>query len=188
MLAGWEIVRDCMEDDVISGFVKKFIYEEIIPILPLPEDELLEFAGAVSDRFKNPYIDHRLSDISLNSIAKWKARVMPSLLEYTQKFGKLPALLSFSLAALIRFYKCSEKDGNFIGIGRGKAYPVRDDVDVCRYFANMIWDANAVKTILANTDFWGRDLNQLDGLTEKVEQYIQQIDELGAHEVMRSII
>jgi len=188
MLAGQEIVRNCMEDDIISGFVRKFIYEEIIPILPLPEAELLEFAGAVSDRFKNPYIDHRLSDISLNSIAKWKARVMPSLLEYIDKFRKLPALLSFSLAALIRFYKCEERNGTFIGCGSGKEYQLRDDADVCRYFANLKWDNTTVKAILANTDFWGRNLNDVDGLTEKVTQYIDQIDEIGAYETMRSII
>ena len=130
MLAGEEIVRNCMEDKVISAYVNKFIYEEIIPILPLPEAELLEFAGAVADRFKNPYIDHRLTDISLNSISKWRARVMPSLLEYTEKFGKLPPLLSFSLAALLRFYKGLERDGEFYGKGE-KEYLIRDDMQTC---------------------------------------------------------
>ena len=191
MLAGEEIVRNCMEDEVISGYVNKFIYEEIIPILPLPKEELLAFAGAVADRFKNPYIDHRLSDISLNSVAKWKARVMPSLLEYKEKFGKLPSLLSFSLAALIRFYRCAERDGGFYGEGSGKEYPVRDDADVCRYFAALPWDgacADLVKIVLANTDFWGRDLNEVEGLTDKVTEYIEAIDSVGAKAVMKSLL
>ena len=189
MLAGEEIVRDCMEDKVISAFVNKFIYEEIIPILPLPEAELLEFAGAVADRFKNPYIDHRLTDISLNSISKWRARVMPSLLEYTEKFGKLPALLSFSLAALLRFYKGEERDGEFYGKG-AKEYLIRDDKDVCRYFASLSWNdtALAVKTALANTDMWGRNLNEVEGLTDKVTEYITKIDKVGTKAVMESII
>jgi len=189
MLAGEEIVRDCMEDKIISAFVNKFIYEEIIPILPLPEAELLEFAGAVADRFKNPYIDHRLTDISLNSISKWRARVMPSLLEYVDKFGKLPALLSFSLAALLRFYKCEERDGEFYGKG-AKEYLIRDDKDVCRYFASLSWNdtALAVKTALANTDMWGRNLNEVEGLTDKVTEYITKIDEVGTKAVMESII
>ena len=189
MLAGEEIVRDCMEDKVISAYVNKFIYEEIIPILPLPEAELLEFAGAVADRFKNPYIDHRLTDISLNSISKWRARVMPSLLEYVDKFGKLPSLLSFSLAALLRFYKGEERDGEFYGKG-AKEYLIRDDKDVCRYFANLPWGdvALAVKTALANTDMWGRNLNEVEGLTDKVTEYITKIDEVGTKAVMESII
>lgn len=189
MLAGEEIVRDCMKDSVIGAYVNKFIYEEIIPILPLPEAELLEFAGAVADRFKNPYIDHRLTDISLNSISKWRARVMPSLLEYTEKFGHLPALLSFSLAALLRFYKGEERNGEFYGKGE-KEYLIRDDKDVCRYFASLPWadTALAVTTALANTDMWGRDLNEVDGLAEKVCTYINAIDEVGAKAVMESLI
>lgn len=189
MLAGEEIVRSCMEDKVISAYVNKFIYEEIIPILPLPEAELLEFAGAVADRFKNPYIDHRLTDISLNSVSKWRARVMPSLLEYTEKFGKLPALLSFSLAALIRFYKGEERDGEFYGKGE-KEYLIRDDKDVCRYFANLPWEdtALAVRKALSDTDTWGRDLTDVAGLCDKVTEYINAIDKIGAKAVMESLI
>jgi len=189
MLAGEEIVRDCMEDEVIGGFVNKFIYDEIIPILTLPKDELLEFAGAVADRFKNPYIDHRLTDISLNSVSKWRARVMPSLLEYVEKFGKLPALLSFSLAALLRFYKGVEKDGEFYGKGE-KEYQIRDSYEVCKYFAELPWNdlALAVKTAMAEKEMWGRDLNEVEGLTDKVIEYIKNIDEIGAKAVMESLI
>ncbi len=79
-LAGQDIVRDCMNDDVICGFMNKTIYDEIIPTLDLPKAELKkDFAAAVTERFKNPFIDHALLSISLNSTSKWKARVMPSL-------------------------------------------------------------------------------------------------------------
>ncbi len=190
MLAGEEIVRNCMENEVISGYVNGLIYDEIIPILTLPKDELLEFAGAVADRFKNPYIDHRLTDISLNSISKWKARVMPSLLEYIDKFGKLPEKLSFSLAGLIRFYKGVEKDGSFVGCANGKEYAIRDDRDICAYFAALPWEdvSKTTKTVLSNIDFWGRDLTEVSGLADKVAGFISKIDEIGASEVMRSIL
>ncbi len=190
MLAGEEIVRNCMENEVISGYVNGLIYGEIIPILTLPKDELFEFAGAVADRFKNPYIDHRLTDISLNSISKWKARVMPSLLEYVDKFGKLPEKLTFSLAGLIRFYKGVEKDGNFVGCANGKEYPIRDDRDICAYFAALPWEdtEKTIDTVLANVEFWGRDLTQIPGLAYKVSDFVSKIDEVGALEVMRSIL
>jgi len=114
---------------------------------------------------------------------------MPSLLEYTEKFGKLPNLLSFSLAALLRFYKGEERDGEFYGKGE-KEYLIRDDKDVCRYFANLPWEdiSLTVKTALANTDMWGRDLNEVEGLCDKVVEYITKIDEIGAKAVMESII
>ena len=114
---------------------------------------------------------------------------MPSLLEYVDKFGKLPSLLSFSLAAVLRFYKGEERDGEFYGKGE-KEYLIRDDKDVCRYFANLPWKDTelSVKTALANTDMWGRDLNEVEGLCDKVVEYITKIDEIGAKGVMESII
>ena len=78
-LSGQDIVRNCMDDEVICGFMNKTIYDEIIPTLTLPKEELMSFAASVTERFKNPFIDHALLSISLNSTSKWKARVMPSL-------------------------------------------------------------------------------------------------------------
>ena len=88
-LAGQDIVRDCMEDEVICGFMNKTIYDEIIPTLTLPREELMSFAASVTERFKNPFIDHALLAISLNSTSKWKARVMPSLKGYIANTGRL---------------------------------------------------------------------------------------------------
>lgn len=95
-LAGQDIVRDCMHDDVICGYMNKTIYDEIIPTLDLPKEELLDFAAAVSERFQNPFIDHALMAISLNSTSKWSARVMPSLKEYIRRKGKLPSCITAS--------------------------------------------------------------------------------------------
>ena len=81
-LAGEDIVRDCMNDEVIKGFMNKMLYDEVIPTLPLDKNDLLNFAAAVSDRFNNPFVNHELMSISLNSTSKWKARNMPSFLEY----------------------------------------------------------------------------------------------------------
>ena len=104
-LAGKEIVRECMEDSVIRGFLHKALFAEIIPTLDLPEKELTDFAASVLDRFNNPYIDHRLLDIALNSTAKWKARVLPSVAEYAGRKDALPPCLTFSFAAYIAFYQ-----------------------------------------------------------------------------------
>ncbi|WP_462397674.1 tagaturonate reductase, partial [Hungatella hathewayi] len=95
-LAGQDIVRDCMEDEVICGFMNKTIYDEIIPTLTLPREELMSFAASVTERFKNPFIDHALLAISLNSTSKWKARVMPSLKGYIANTGRLPECITAS--------------------------------------------------------------------------------------------
>ena len=103
-LAGFDIVRDCMEDDTVRGFMNKMLHEEIIPTLPLDKKDLEDFASAVQDRFNNPFVNHELMSISLNSTSKWRARNMPSFLEYIEKTGKLPTCLTMSFAAYIAFF------------------------------------------------------------------------------------
>ena len=105
-LAGQDIVRDCMQDEDISGFMNKMLNEEVIPTLVdhLDENDLNQIAAAVKDRFNNPFVNHELMSISLNSTSKWKARNMPSFLQYIDKNGKLPVCLTMSLAAYIAFY------------------------------------------------------------------------------------
>ena len=95
-LCGHDTVLESMEDPLICSFVKKTIYDEVIPTLTLPKEDLAEFAEAVITRFFNPYVKHALLSISLNSVSKWRARCMPSFLSYAKKEGKLPKRLTFS--------------------------------------------------------------------------------------------
>ena len=97
-LSGQDIVRDCMHDDVICKFMNQTIYDEIIPTLTLPKAELDAFAHSVTERFKNPFIDHQLLAISLNSTSKWRARVMPSLKGYVELKKELPACIKIGRA------------------------------------------------------------------------------------------
>ena len=125
-LSGQDIVRNCMQDGVIREFMNQTIYEEIIPTLTLPREELMDFAKAVTDRFNNPFIDHALLAISLNSTSKWKARVMPSFKGYVDKFGKLPECITASLAFYIAFYRGVRLDEDgFAGVRNGKNMPLR---------------------------------------------------------------
>ena len=93
-LAGFDIVRDCMNNDNIRGFMNKMLYDEVIPTLPLDKNDLIEFAEAVQDRFNNPFVNHELMSISLNSTSKWKARNLPSFLAYVENNHKLPVCLT----------------------------------------------------------------------------------------------
>ena len=87
-----------------KGFMNKMLYDEIIPTLPLDKNDLTEFAAAVEDRFNNPFVDHELMSISLNSTSKWRARNLPSFKEYIAEEKRLPVCLTMSLAAYIAFY------------------------------------------------------------------------------------
>ena len=178
-LAGKNIVRDCMQDAAIRSFLEKTMFEEIIPTLDLPRDEVEGFAASVIDRFDNPYIDHQLLDIALNSASKWKARVMPSLTEYVKRLGKLPKRLSFSLAAFIAFYHKGERDG--------ASYPVRDDQWVLDFFADHKADDNAAlaKAVVNDERLWDGALAKIEGLEASVAAALNRIDEVGMYEAMK---
>ena len=105
LLSGLDTVKSCLDDPVMNAHLKKCVFDEIIPTLDLPRDELLSYANSVVERFSNPYIKHYLSAIALNSVSKFKVRVLPSILEYIKRFNKMPETLIFAFAKLIEFYK-----------------------------------------------------------------------------------
>lgn len=168
-LYGIDKVRESLEDPVVGNFLKEAIFEEICPTLDLPDEELKQFSNDVIDRFRNPYLEHALISISLNSTSKYKTRVLPSVLEYIKRKKALPKRLLFSLAALIAFYK---------GERNGEAIPLKDDASALEFFKAQ-WATNnvpaIVKATLQNTDFWGEDLTKYDGLTELVTKYLENI-------------
>ena len=135
--AGLDTVGEAMNDADICTFIEKAIYEEIIPVLDLPRDELASFASAVTGRFRNPYIKHQLLSIALNGMTKYRTRILPQLLAGVRASGTLPARLTFALAALIAFYRAERN---------GENYPVQDDAHwLARY--QQLWAQHHDKQI-----------------------------------------
>lgn len=165
--AGLDTVGEAMNDAEVSAFVEKAIYQEIIPVLDLPKDELESFASAVTGRFRNPYIKHQLLSIALNGMTKYRTRILPQLLAGQKATGKLPARLTFALAALIAFYR---------GERNGESYPVQDDQHwLDRY--QLLWaqhhdkqisTSELVKAVLSVSEHWEQDLTKVSGLVEQV--------------------
>ena len=146
MLEGIETVGDCMANENMYKFLSGCL-EEIIPTLDLPKEELMDYAANVLERFRNPYIRHLCSSICLNSVSKFKVRVLPSILEYIRRKNQLPEHLIFSFAKLIEFYK--------------NGTPI-DDPTIIETMKN-----STIPQILANTDFWDEDLSFLAEAVEK---------------------
>lgn len=186
-LAGNDYVRESMEDELIGNFMHETIYDEVIPTLSLPEQDLKDFAAAVDGRFRNPYIKHALLAISLNSVSKWRARCMPSLLGYIEKTGELPKHLTFSVAALMAFYTGSEiREKSLIGHRDGQEYNIMDDMAVLEFFA-----ANSSKDVkeftnayLSNEEFHGQNLTEIAGLADAVAAYLEDIRTLGMRKAL----
>lgn len=186
-LYGIDTVREAVESPVIGEFVRTSIFEEIIPTLDLPQNELEDFANAVIDRFKNPFIKHQLMSIALNSMSKFETRVLPSVLEYQARKNELPKKLVFSLAALIAFYKGERND---------ERISLADDQDILNLFMEL-WKSNdgtevylkeLVTKVLRNERIWNMDLNQVPNLTEMVADYLIKIEKLGITEALKEVM
>ena len=141
LLSGLDTVKSCIDDPTMNAHLKKCIYDEIIPTLDLPKEELIDYADNVMTRFANPYIKHYLSSIALNSVSKFKVRVLPSILEYIKRFNKMPETLVFAFAKLIEFYRVGETN---------------DDADVTEFMKSA-----TVEEILSNKALWDQDLSFL---------------------------
>ena len=186
-LCGNDIVLQSMEDELILNFIKGTLFDEVIPTLTLPKDELMEFADAVLTRFRNPYVKHAHLAISLNSVSKWRARCMPSFLDYIRNEGKIPAHLTFSLAALMSFYTGSEiRDKALIGHRGEEEYRIMDDAAVLDFFAANSGKeaAEYVHAVLSNVDFWGQDLSALAGVEDAIIGYVNDIRTIGMRATM----
>ena len=185
-LAGHDFVLDSMQDELILNFMEQTIFDEVIPTLTLPKEELKQFATEVTLRFQNPYVKHALLSISLNSVSKWKARCMPSYQEYRKQHGKFPKHLTFSIAALMAFYTGTEIRGKaLIGHRNGKEYEILDDQDVLEFFAQNSRRSPEEYTtaVLSNTGFWGCDLSEKTAC-EQVTEYLVRIRENGMREAL----
>jgi tagaturonate reductase len=196
-LAGKETVRDCMADPLFVSFMERGIEDEILPTLKLARSELIPFAEAVIERFNNPFIRHYLLSIALNSVSKYKARILGTVTDYARDNGKLPPRLTFALAALIVFYRGSEIEGGaLIGERNGMSYRIQDEASVLEFFRDA-WRCDVpdrtfcselAERVLSRTDFWGADLNlTLPGLRDRVAENVHGICTDGVRSVLEKV-
>ncbi|MBD0777250.1 tagaturonate reductase [Maribacter sp. ANRC-HE7] len=173
ILYGNQTVKESVEEKFTGPFIQSVVFDEIIPTLDMDKAELEAFAKAVFDRFRNPFIKHQLASIALNSISKFKVRVLPSLLEFVKRNNSLPVHMVFAFACLIRFYK-----GDF----KGRELPVDDDAEIVAEMAG-IWKSGNYNTIaekvLSKVEYWGEDLTQIKDLKQRIAKALQLIEEDG---------
>ncbi len=185
-LAGFDIVRDCMNDATVCGYMNKMLLDEIVPILPLDQEDCRNFAAAVQDRFNNPFVNHELMSISLNSTSKWRARNMPSFLEYIEKTGKLPQCLTMSFAAYIAFFSNDIQELNDNGLvcrrSKGNTYTCSDDRWALEFYYAHRNDSveELVHAVMTNEQMWGQDLTKVEGFEAATVENLKKIRTEGA--------
>jgi tagaturonate reductase len=186
-LSGIDTVRESVEHPIVGKYLENFLNNEIIPTLDLPYEELKQFADDVKNRFLNPFVKHFLSSIALNSISKFETRVLPSVLQFASKNGRLPQNLLFSMAALMHFYR---------GNSCGRQTPVNDSPEIMDFFKNLwakydskaITMADVAKEILSQVSFWKQDLNQIPGFTSELQKQMEIIESKGVAAALAEMV
>ncbi len=181
-LFGKRTVDTAISNPILYDYLKTLIYEEILPTLKEPKEELESFAAATLKRFSNPTLNHQLSAIALNSTSKFKTRLLPTLLDYYGKTGELPKRIVFAFACLIRFYK---------GDWQGEKTPVQDDTATLAWWAELWTEYDSMSSlseaVLANTVLWGQDLREIKGLASLLTRNLEALEKLPFEQILVSL-
>ena len=182
-LSGLNTVKECCEDPLIGKFVHKVMYEELLPTLNLPEEELLQFAGDVMDRFRNPFVKHFVTSIMLNSFPKFRTRDLPGIKTYLERKGELPLGLVLGLAAICTYYKGGKH-------GEDEIVP-NDDPKIVQLLKDL-WATDDVKQVaegvLGAEFIWDEDLNAIPGLTRLLTKALALIQMEGMRAAVQCIV
>ncbi|MDN4501102.1 tagaturonate reductase [Alteromonadaceae bacterium BrNp21-10] len=186
-LSDIDTVGDSLADPLIEKYLTQLIYSEIIPTLSLPQDELQSFANDVLNRFRNPYIQHMLMSISLNSMTKFHTRIMPQLLTYVERNKRVPEMMAAALAGQILFYRGKRGDDN-IELTDGEKWLNLFAQLWSDYQAGAITVQELVQSVLAAQWHWQQDLSLVSGLTQTVADYLQQMLDNGVRPTLTKIM
>ena len=180
-LLGYEYVKDALNDESVYKYLDRLFKEEIIPVLS-DVDDPIGFTEDVINRFKNPYINHKLLDICLNSFSKWEARCLPTLLDYLTTYKEVPKLLSFGLASIITLYK--NVDNNGYSSFEGRHYPVQESNDRLNHLRNT----DNILSILGSELFFKNDLTKIPNFEKIIQEYMTSIEKEGLKETLWKIL
>jgi tagaturonate reductase len=183
-LSGIDIVRDACGHPIVGKYIRKVMYDELMETLNLPKDELTRFADDVWERFNNPFVDHAVTSIMLNSFPKFETRDLPGLKTYLERKGELPEGLVLGLAAIITYYKGGVR-------ADGAAIVPNDAPEIMNLLKNLWATGDTEKVaigVLAARSIWGEDLNKIPGLTAAVKANLDSIQEKGMLETVKGMI
>ncbi|SFJ55516.1 tagaturonate reductase [Paenibacillus sp. UNC496MF] len=181
LLHGLKIVREVMEHPRLGTFIRETVANDIIPTIPLDAEELNRYADSVYERFLNPFIDHRLSDIAMNSLSKFKGRVLPAMLTYVENGEEIPDRIIEAFAALLRYYKIVKVNERFMGHKlNGSDYEVKDDnallEPIARIWSHKLPLEETVFLLLSLKEVWAYDLSSVNELVYRVTRHILDME------------
>lgn len=183
-LSGVDVVRDACRHEILGKYIHKVMFNELMETLDLPEAKLVRFGHDVLERFNNPFVDHSVVSIMLNSFPKYRTRDLPGLKIYLQRKGELPKGLVLGLAAIITYYKGGTRSDG------AKCEP--NDAPEILQLLKDLWTTGSTQKVaegvLGTNPIWGENLNEIPGLTVLLTDYLNAIGKKGMLDVVKEII
>lgn len=173
------LVSEMMNDPKCNKFLMDFMHNEVWGTIDLSKEELENFTNSVFNRFLNPTIKHELLTIALNSMTKYKTRVLPSAIATYEKTKQLPKHALFSLACWFNMYSFKNEDGTLL---------IKDDpefVEMWQGLANASVDEIVDKVM--SLKHWEYDFDQMEGAKDFVKKCLSSIKEKGVEATLDEV-
>lgn len=182
-LSGIDTVRETIEDKQLNQFVLDFIFNEVVPTINIPRDQMDSYANSVLERYGNPFVRHELMSIALNSVTKYKTRILPMVLQNLEDLKHFPDHALFSLAALMVFYRGKRGEEDI---------KLADDAWALDMFKELWADFDGSKAacgkiaqhVLSLKSHWEVDLTKYDGVLEFVTDCLYEITSTSMREAL----
>jgi tagaturonate reductase len=91
-------VLEAVTDAAISSWLEQLLFDEIVPTVRDRVEDAEGFARLTLERFRNPFLEHKIRDILVYHDAKVRIRLEPTRAEFAAKFGRTPPLLNEAIA------------------------------------------------------------------------------------------
>ncbi|HSZ84661.1 MAG TPA: tagaturonate reductase [Puia sp.] len=193
VLAGFETVKDAMQNTYFKNFVKQLMLGEIAASVvneQITIDDAIQFGNNVIDRFSNPFIEHLWLNITLQYTSKMLMRNVPILKKHYQQTDNVPECIALGFSGYILFMKSKKNaEGKFIGNNGISGYIINDDMAA---ILNEKWNGKnihaIVSDILGDENLWSMDLNSFPGFNEAVTKNIELLMKNGVKETMQKLL
>jgi len=176
---GKRLVSEMMNDPKCNRFLLDFMHDEVWGTIDLSQEELNNFTNSVFNRFLNPTIKHELLTIALNSMTKYKTRVLPSAISTYEKSGKLPKHALFSLACWFNMYSFRNEDGSLL---------IKDDPEFLEMWESLS-NASAEEIVdkVMSLKHWEYDFDKMEGAKKFVTECLASIKQKGVEATLDEV-
>jgi tagaturonate reductase len=189
LLSGCASVKDAMEHAVVGRYFRHVMLDELVPSVEAPHAE--RFAHETLERFAHPFVQHELFSITLQGTTKMRIRVIPSVVQYFAKMGRVPDGMAFGFAAYLLFMRGDLHEERRAA---GVLVPVDEaGASITESWAALNGGGDAgleglVEDVCADEGLWGANLAALPGFQATVAAHLRAAHRIGVPAALEAFL